>query len=560
MDLWFFLMEMVMLLGGAFLLGALAQRMRLSPIVGYLLTGTIIGPLVFNATAVNQAAELGVSLLLFSIGLEFSFQQMRKMGRMALGGGTVQILATITIVTLLTLAYTSVSKALTIGAIIALSSTAVVLRMLVDRSEIDSVHGRACLGILLLQDIAIVPLVLMVSLFSPAALETNVGMHMLKIVAAVMGLAIVFYILLYLVVPFLLSKEVLFANRELTVLLAISVGLGAAWAAHAVHISPALGAFVAGLLLGESPFATQIRADIGSLRIIMVTLFFASVGMLVKPLWFLTHMHWIFLGAIGVFILKTGIIYGVARLFGLNNRQAFATGIALGQIGEFSFVLANTAREGGVLETSTLDLIISMVIVLMLVTPFLVTLAVPMADRVVSFFSRRADLAEGYANDSGAEPANRVLVVGTGPAGLKVVNGLMEAGLKPVVIEMNPAGREYEERLGIEVHLGDASHEDVLKHAGLSEFCMAVITIPDPAMAIRIIQMMRRLRPDLSIVARSRYHRHMADLKKAGADVVLDEEYTIGEMLTHKIKDGLEESSGVLLACRLAGQRPEVAA
>jgi Trk K+ transport system NAD-binding subunit len=201
-----------------------------------------------------------------------------------------------------------------------------------------------------------------------------------------------------------------------------------------------------------------------------------------------------------------------------------------------------------------------MVIVLMLVTPFLVTLAVPVADRVASLLSRRADLAEGYVNDSGAEPANRVLVVGTGPAGLKVVNGLMEAGLKPVVIDMNPAGRDYEERLGIEVHLGDASHEDVLKHAGLSDVCMAVITIPDPGMAIRIVQMMRRLRPDLSIVVRCRYHRRVADLEKAGADVVVDEESTIGEMLTQKIKDDLEESSGVLLACRLAGQRPEVVA
>jgi CPA2 family monovalent cation:H+ antiporter-2 len=560
MDLWFFLMEMVMLLGGAFLLGALAQRMRQSPIVGYLLTGTIIGPLLFNATAVNQAAELGVSLLLFSIGLEFSFQEMRKMGRMALGGGTAQVLATIAIVTLLTVAYTSVSKALTIGAIIALSSTTVVLRMLVDRSEIDSVHGRACLGILLLQDIAIVPLAVMVSFFSPAAPEANVGMHMLKIVAAVIGLAVVFYTLLYVIVPFLLSKKVLFANRELTVLLAISVGLGAAWAAHTVHISPALGAFVAGLLLGESPFATQIRADIGSLRIIMVTLFFASVGMLVKPLWFLTHMHWIFLGAILVFILKTGIIFAVARLFGLNNRQALATGIALGQIGEFSFVLANAAREGQVLETSTLDLMVSMVIVLMLVTPYLVTLAVPMADRIVSLFSRRSALADGHDHDSATEPANRVIVIGTGPAGLKVVNGLMEMGFKPVVIEMNPAGRDYEKQLGIEVHLGDASHEDVLKHAGLSDVCMAVITIPDPGMATRIIQMMRRLRPDLSILARSRYHRHLPDLENAGADVVVDEESTIGEMLTRKIKDGLEESSGVLLACRLAGQSPETSA
>jgi CPA2 family monovalent cation:H+ antiporter-2 len=558
MDLWFFLMELVMLLGGAFLLGALAQRMRQSPIIGYLLTGVIIGPLIFNATAVNQAAELGVSLLLFSIGLEFSFQQMRKMGRMALGGGSVQILATIIIVALLAIAYTTVSKALTVGAIIALSSTTVVLRMLVDRSEIDSVHGRACLGILLLQDIAIVPLVIMVSLFSPAAPDTNVGMHMLKIVAAVIGLAIIFYIFLYRVIPFLLSKKVLFENRELTVLLAISVGLGAAWAAHAVHISPAMGAFVAGLLLGESPFATQIRADIGSLRIIMVTLFFASVGMLVKPLWFLTHMHWIFLGAIVVFVIKTLIIYGVARFFGLNNRQAIATGITLGQIGEFSFVLANTAREGGVLEGSTIDLIISMVIVLMLVTPYLVASAVPMAYRIASLFSQRVDWAKEHEKYSNTEPASRVLVIGVGPAGLKVVKALMEQRLKPVVIEMNPAGREYEKRLGIEVHLGDASHEDVLNHAGLSNVCMAVITIPDPRMAIRIVQMMRRLRPDLSIVARCRYQRHLVDLEKAGADVVVDEESTIGEMLTQKIKDGLGESSGVLLACRLAGRRPEV--
>ena len=560
MDLWFFLMELVMLLGGAFLLGALAQRMRQSPIVGYLLTGTIIGPIVFNSTAINQAAEVGVSLLLFSIGLEFSFQQMRKIGRMALGGGSVQILATIIIVALLTVTYTSVSKALTIGAVIALSSTTVVLRMLVDRSEVDSVHGRACLGILLLQDIAIVPLVLMVSLFSPAAPETNVGMHMLKIVTAVIGLAIVFYILLYRFIPFLLSKKVLFENRELSVLLAISVGLGAAWAAHAVHISPAMGAFVAGLLLGESPFATQIRADIGSLRIIMVTLFFASVGMLVKPLWFLTHLHWVFLGAIVVLVLKTLIIYGVARMFGLNSRHALATGITLGQIGEFSFVLANTAREGGVLGSSTIDLIISMVIVLMLITPYLVTSAVPIADRIASFFSQRTARADKYEDSSVKELANRVLVVGLGPAGLKVVNALMGLGLHPIVIEMNPEGRKYEKQLGIEVHLGDASHEDVLKHAGLFDVCMAVLTIPDPGTAIRIIQMVRRLRPDLSIVVRCRYHRHMGDLEKTGADVVVDEEATIGEMLTQKIKDGLDESSGALLACRLAGKQLEVSA
>lgn len=160
-----------MLLAGAFLLGALAQRLRQSPIVGYLLAGTIIGPLPFNARVVNQSAELGVSLLLFSIGLEFSFKRLREMGRMAFGGGTLQILATMGIVSGSLLLYLDPSQALTLGAVVALSSTAVVMRILVDRSDIDSIRGRSCLSILLMQDIAIVPPVLMVSLFSSAGIS-----------------------------------------------------------------------------------------------------------------------------------------------------------------------------------------------------------------------------------------------------------------------------------------------------------------------------------------------------------------------------------------------------
>ena len=283
MELWHFLSELVMLLGGAFVLGAMAQRLRQSPIVGYLLAGAVIGPLLFNAEVVNQTAELGVALLLFSIGLEFSFGRLRQMGRMAFGGGSVQVVATVVVATLILARPLGVAQAFTIGAIVSLSSTAVVMRVLVDRGEVDSVRGRNCLAILLLQDIAIVPLVIMVSLFSPAAADLNIALHILKIVGAALGLALVFYLLLYRVVPLLLTIRGLFANRELTVLLALAVALGSAWAAHAMDISPALGAFVAGMLLGESPFATQIRADIGAIRTVMVTLFFASVGMLAKP-------------------------------------------------------------------------------------------------------------------------------------------------------------------------------------------------------------------------------------------------------------------------------------
>lgn len=556
MDIWFFLKEIVMLLGGAFFLGALAQYLRQSPIVGYLLAGTVLGPLLFNASAVNQAAELGVSLLLFSIGLEFSFNHLRRMGRIAFFGGTIQIIATITIVTFAMISLVPLPKAITIGAIVALSSTAVVLRILVDRAEIDSVRGRACLGILLLQDIAIVPLVLMVSLFIPTVSDVNLVMHMFKITASIAGLAAALYLLLYRLVPALLSGKALFANRELSILLATAVGLGAAWASHAIHISPALGAFVAGILLGESPFATQIRADIGALRTIMVTLFFASIGMLVKPLWFISHIHWIIMVAVLIFVIKVFIIFGVGRIFGLENRQAFATGITLGQVGEFSFVLAATARGGGILDDQAFDLIVSVIIILMFAAPYMVTFAIPLSERFISRLSRHVPKIEVHVQKDAATSNNQVLVVGLGPAGRQVVQTLMERQLEPVVIDVNPHSRKFAQETGIKIHLGDATNEEILMHAGIQEVCMAVVTVPDWKTTVRIIQMLRTMRPQLSIAARSRYNRHLEDLKTAGADIVIDEETNVGQMLTQRIIEHIQESTGSIFACRMAGQSP----
>ena len=558
MDIWFVIVELVMLLGGAFLLGALAQRLGQSPILGYLLAGTLVGPLLFNTAAVSQASELGVALLLFSIGLEFSFKQLMKMGRMAFGGGTLQVVLTMLVVTLVMYFMVGLPRALTLGAILALSSTTIVLRLLVDRMEIDSVKGRACLAILLLQDIAIVPLVLMVSFFTPATAEINMGLHILKVILSAIGLTGVLYLLLYHLAPILLSEAKLFANRELTVLLSIAVGLGAAWTAHKLHISPALGAFVAGMLLGESPFATQIRADIGSMRIIMVTLFFASVGMQAKPMWFVTHLPWIALVSILVLMLKTGIIFIVARLFSLDNRQALATGITLSQVGEFSFVLAATAASGGLLTTDTVDLLISVIIVLMLITPYLISHADTLTERFLALISHRKPQTKvSSASTSLPEAFNQILVVGLGPAGRQVVQTLVSNRLEPVLVDINPNSREYARQHNLRLHLGDASHEEVLVHAGLTGVCMVVVTVPDPQAAARIVTMIRRLRPQIPIAVRCRYNRHMEDLEKAGADIVVDEEVTMGDMLSRQIIAYLTDESGVLLACRLGGHMPE---
>lgn len=554
MDLWYFLMELVMLLGGAFLLGALAQRLKQNPIVGYLMAGTVIGPLLFNADAVNQSAELGVSLLLFSIGLEFSFKRLKQMGRLAFGGGTLQVTGTLGCVCLLLIAFFPLSQALTIGAIVSLSSTAVVMRVLVDRSEIDSVRGRSCLAILLLQDMAIVPLILMVSFLSPHAAQTSIGLHILKVLALAGGLGVALYLVVYIGVPRLLSGQGVFANRELTVLMAVATGLGASWGAHAMGISPALGAFVAGMMLGESPFATQIRADIGVARTIMVTLFFASVGMLAKPMWFLVHIHWVLGLAAGIFFLKSAIVYGTGRLFGMNDRHSLATGISLAQVGEFSFVIAATARNGGILTDDRFDMIVSVIILLMFAAPYMVSHALPLADAVLRLIMGRGSATALVLDAETTEPANTVLVVGLGPSGQEVVRHLKEQRVTPVVIDTNPQSRNAADALGVIVHLGDATSEDVLLHAGFKDVCLAVVTVPDPATTAQIIAHMRGLRRRLPIAARCRYHRHMERIKSVGATIIVDEEADTGHSLAHQIVDFMQAESGETLACRLVGR------
>jgi CPA2 family monovalent cation:H+ antiporter-2 len=302
-----------------------------------------------------------------------------------------------------------------------------------------------------------------------------------------------------------------------------------------LHISPALGAFVAGLLLGESPFAAQVQADIGSLKIMMVTLFFASIGMLLKPLWFMMNLHWIVLMAILIFLLKSAIIFMVARLFGLDNRHALATGITLAQIGEFSFVLLGVARNGGIIGEYHFNMIISVIILLMFTAPYMVSFAFPLTDRILALFSSYFPVPEKASTASGKTPFSGVLVIGLGPAGREVVQSLLAHKLTPSVIDINPQSRLTGNQLGITVHLGDAGREEVLHRADLDTICMVVVTVPDPQSAIRIIRGVRRMMPYLPIAARCRYHRHLEDVKAAGADIIVDEETSTGNLLSNEV-------------------------
>jgi CPA2 family monovalent cation:H+ antiporter-2 len=553
MDFWQLLMEILLLLGVAFILGALAQRLRQSAIIGYLLAGTLIGPVLFNARAVTDVAELGVALLLFSIGLEFSFGRLKRLGRVALVGGSLQVVVTLGVFALGAAGLLPLPQALALGAILALSSTAVVLRVLVDRAEVDAIHGRTALGVLLLQDIAVVPLVLMLTIMAGGGSAGDVALSVLRTLAAAAGLVIVFYLLFYQLVPRILTSDGMYANRELVVLLAILAAVGSTWASHAVGLSPALGAFLAGMLLGESPFATQIRSDVGSLRTLFVTLFFTSIGLLMDPVWLLRYGGLALTAMAGIMVVKSAVIFLIGRLLHMAPRYALAAGLTLSQIGEFSFVLATTARQGGLITEGLFALVVTANIFSLFAAPYMVAYALPLADAVLGRLRRRGEAPPADIDTPEAAPP-AVIVVGYGPAGREVSFALRDNGLAADILELNPAAIERGRGDGVPVHIGDATSTEVLAHAGVTKAKAVVVTVPDPGTARDITAAVRSLAPQARILVRSRFQRGCTEITAAGATKVVDEETTVGRLLAQEVLVTLELGQEAALACALGGR------
>jgi CPA2 family monovalent cation:H+ antiporter-2 len=501
-------------------------------------------------------AELGVALLLFSIGLEFSFSRLRKLGSIALIGGTLQVSISLVFFAVLLIPFFNLSAAIAIGAMAALSSTAVVLRILVDRAAIDSVHGRNALGILLLQDIAVVPLVLLVTVLTRGGSAAEIALQLGKTLGGACILVVSFYLLFYHLVPRILMAQGLFANRELVVLLAIIIALGSTWVAHSLGLSPALGAFLAGMLLAESPFATQIRSDIVSIRTLFVTLFFTSVGMLADPLWLVQHLHWVSLGLLLVFGAKTLIIYAIARFFDNGPVHALATGFTLAQIGEFSFVLAAAAYEGALINSDQFALVLSITILSLLLAPYMVVNAEKWALLTLTRLFRAKGQTTAQTHRHPPSDQMHVLIIGFGPAGQQVAHALKSRNVHSHVIELNPHTAAKAGQMDLHVHIGDATSSDMLNHIGTQAICAAVITLPDPKTCRDVIANLRILLPGIPLLTRSRYHRYIQDLKNRGATIVVDEESTVGQTLADNLITLMQEPNQDAMACALTGERP----
>lgn len=540
-EFWHTILDILVLLSGALVLGLLCERFRQSSILGYLAAGTLLGPnaigLVSDGEQVGHLAELGVALLLFTIGLEFSWPRLKRLGVAALGGGAAQILVTMAVgfacAKVLGLA---VNTSVVIGAIVSLSSTACVLRLLIARAEIESVHGRYALGILLMQDIAVVPLFLLVTVLGGEGSISEVGLGMLKALALAGLLVVVLLILLNKIAPMVLGLEALRKNRDLPILLAFVVGIGAAWASHELGLSPALGAFVAGMILAESPFATQIRSDVASIKTLLVTLFFASIGMLGDPVWFVEHVGAVMALVGAIVVGKAVIIWGVLKAFGVASRAALASGICLAQVGEFSFVLAAGAVAGGLIDDEAFTLIVSATIVSLFVTPYLVMLAPtisPAVHRMLRLGVHPRDHDDSVSDD---DTRKHVVIVGFGPAGQAIGRAASKLELRVDVVDMNHGMISRARSMGLNAHVADASHADVLEHLGIHHADIAIVTIPDPLAAKVVIKQIISCAPGVHLIARGRYHMYAQELHDAGAHEVLDEEQLVGARLAARLR------------------------
>ena len=540
---WNVLGEVLLLVGSAVAMGVVLEAVGISAIIGYLLAGVLLGPSVLDVVGDSSnftlIAELGVALLLFSIGLEMTPTRLRGFGFRGAIAGVLQVSLTIFAAAGVALLFGLDGRvALTLGCMVALSSTAVVARLLTDRGELESNRGRSTLAVLLTQDGSLVPVLILIGLLGGGGDDgnaTGVGGQIANAAVGLLVMIATISVVGIFILPRVFDSMILRRNRDFAIVTAIITCLSAAWGSHSLGLSPALGAFVAGVLLARVSISRQIRADTGALRAVFLTLFFASVGMLanvrelIQP-----EILKSMIAILGVgLLLKVAIAWFAIRVTGGHRRVALASALCLAQFGEFSFVIGTEALQSGIIDAPMFQAAIGASLVSLFAAPLLVAKAVPLSKAIESLFVRlhvwkRIAPPETTPRD---EISGHAIVVGYGPAGEEVANTAALAGIVPLVIDMNPRLVAAARAAGYHAEHGDAAQQEILAHAVAERAAALVMTLPEPQIAMATISQFRALNADAIIVARGRYSRFVEAMREAGADHVISEETTAGTLL-----------------------------
>jgi len=521
-----FLGEMVTLLVTSVVIAYLCYQIRLVSIVGFLLAGVLIGPsvlgLVRNETLIQNTAEIGVILLLFTIGIEFKLDQLRRIWRELLLGGGLQVgLTTLIVLGLSLLLGIDAQVAIFTGFLVALSSTVIVLEVLSKRQEIDTVVGRLAVAMLIFQDLAIVGMVLLVPVLGGEHGPPLDALRALGQALLVIGGVLV---LARRVVPWLLERIAYTRRQELFLLTVVAICFGTAWVASLFGISLALGAFLAGLVVSESPYSEHALSEIIPLKSLFNAIFFVSIGLLLDVSFVWRQPLLLATVVLGVLFIKLLATAAAALLLGYPMRVALAVGLTLAQIGEFSFVLAKAGRAVGLTPASMGDLgtqgLLASTVLLMAATPLLIALGRHLNVQLL----QHAANTSVSATPEKAALEDHVIVVGYGPAGQRLVRVLRETGIPFIVIELNPHTVQAAEKEGVPILYGDASRRHILEHAAIDRAKVCVVAINDDAATRRIVELARYLNPTLQIIVRTRFLRDVEFLQRIGADIVVPEE------------------------------------
>jgi len=523
----YFLRELVILLAVAVVIIYISHKIKLPPVVGFLLTGILIGPggfsLVKDTRTIDGLAEIGVVMLLFNIGLEFTLDRMKRIQKIFwIGGGLQVMLTTSAAVLVLVLLRIPMKDAVFYGFLVSLSSTAVVLKILSDRGEIDAPQGRISFGILIFQDLAIVPMIALVPVLANVRAASPLSI-LSRFLLSTGAIAAVFAVARFLM-PKVLHLVVGTRIREIFLLASLFACLGMALLTSSLGLSLALGAFLAGVIISESDYSSQVVSDILPFKDVFNSLFFISIGMLlhIGDLW---NSKGIVAGLVlSIFLLKAAVVFLAVRILGYDSRLSLLTGLALAQVGEFSFVLAGVGRSNGLLPENIFQVFLASSILTILATPFFIQISPRLVSR-----KEKPDGLDGKNREKGGEAErelqDHVIIAGYGLNGRNLAHVLKEAGVGYVILELNPETVREAAKRGDPHIFGDASSRTILKKAGIQRARTIVFAISDPATTRRGVRAAREMRGDVFIVVRTRYASEIDELYRLGADDVIPEEF-----------------------------------
>ena len=516
------LYEIVVFLLAAVVIVPLFQRMHASPVLGFLFAGVLIGPfglqVVRDVRSVSALAELGVIFLLFTIGLELSLERLKAMKRLVFGLGALQVFVTGGVIAVVLLAAGFPAQAAVIlGLSTALSSTAVVLQILTERGEFATAYGRAGFAVLLFQDLAVVPILVLITIFGDReqSVAVSLALAAAKAVGAV-GLIVVAgrWLLrpMYRIVAAARSPEILMATTLLAILVIASItGLAG--------LSMALGALLAGLLLADTAYRHQIELDIQPFKGLLLGLFFISVGMQIDTGALLARPLVIVAAVLALIVIKALVLGGLARAFGLQRGAAIRLAMTMGGGGEFAFVAAAIAVASAVVTPEAGQLLLIVVSLSMAVTPLLSAVAVP----IERFLDRRAAVAEQRDPASAEHAAHHVVIIGFGWVGQLVAHSLAECNISYVALDTNAKRVGALHRKGIPIWFGDGTRSDVLQKAGIDTAALALITFIDPRLSAKVCETIRAHWKTLPVFARARDTNHARELEALGATMIVPE-------------------------------------